>query len=55
MSYYSCQKCGGRIIFRPRIFHKGAKRIITPRVSRVFPIHVDGCCGQTLFDFAKVS
>jgi hypothetical protein len=46
MKIYSCRKCGGRIIFRPCVWHKKAKRTITPHRARVFPVHLDCPCGQ---------
>ncbi len=46
MTTQHCQKCGGRIVFRPRVWHRKAGRIVVPFKARVFPIHLDGPCGQ---------
>jgi len=53
MTINVCQKCGGRIIFRPRVWHKKAGRIIVPFKAGVFPIHLDGSCGQMLLPLQK--
>ncbi len=48
MTIQLCQKCGGRIVFRPRVWHVKAKRIVVPIKAQVFPIHLDGPCGQMI-------
>lgn len=50
MTTHTCQKCGGRIIFRPRVWHVKGKRIVVPWPAKAFPIHLDGPCGQMPLD-----
>ncbi len=44
---HTCFKCGGRIIFRRRIWHVKAKRYVYARHGALV-IHLDGPCGQLL-------